>query len=168
VVLDTKRTVIELKHRGVIPVEDAVGTRIDCLRGRIWITELGCTDDIVLEADESYEIERDGVAVVQALRDAVVVVRAPTVPDADAARVGGERSEGDSLGIRTLSRSRRPLDSVCDRGRSHRATGQGVDRQAIAVRHALDRIWLIKGWAARSERLVLGVENVRSWDCSGS
>jgi len=32
-VLDMKRAVIELDHRGVIPVEDAVGTRIDCLRG---------------------------------------------------------------------------------------------------------------------------------------
>ena len=79
-VLDMKRAVIELEHRGVIPVKDAVGSRIDCLRGRIWITELGCTDDIVLEAGESHEIERVGVAVVQALRDAVVVLCAPAVP----------------------------------------------------------------------------------------
>ena len=76
-VLDMKRAVIGLEHRGVIPVEDAVGTRIDCLRGRIWITELGCTDDIVLEAGESYEIARVGVAVVQALHEAVVVLCAP-------------------------------------------------------------------------------------------
>jgi len=81
-VLDMKRAVIELEHREVIPVKDAVGTRIHCLRGRIWITELRCTEDIVLEASESYEIERVGVAVVQALRDAVVVLCAPTVPRA--------------------------------------------------------------------------------------
>jgi len=34
----------------------------------------------VLEAGESHEIARVGVAVVQALRDAVVVLCAPTVP----------------------------------------------------------------------------------------
>ena len=76
-VLDMKRAVIGLEQRGIAPVEDALGTRIDCLCGRIWITEPGCTDDIVLEAGESYEIARVGVAVVQALRDAVVVLCAP-------------------------------------------------------------------------------------------
>ncbi len=78
-IVDMKRMVIELEYRGIVPVEDAMGTRIDCLRGRIWITEHGCTDDIVLEAGQSYEISRGGVAVVQALREALVALRAPAV-----------------------------------------------------------------------------------------
>lgn len=92
-VLDMKRAVIELEYREVVPMEDAVGTRIDCLRGRIWITESGCADDIVLEAGESYAIERVGTAVVQALRDAVVVLCVPTVPHAGLAA----RFEGYSM-----------------------------------------------------------------------
>jgi Protein of unknown function (DUF2917) len=83
-ILDTKRVVIELEHRGILPLQDAGRTRIDCLRGRIWITEHRSTGDIVLEAGESYELSRDGVAVVQALRDALVALWAPAEP-----RVGG-------------------------------------------------------------------------------
>jgi hypothetical protein len=74
-----KRVVIELEYRGIVPVEDAIGTRIDCLSGRIWITEQGCAGDVVLEAGQSYAIWRGGVAVVQALREAIVALRAPAV-----------------------------------------------------------------------------------------
>lgn len=83
-ILDMKRVVIELEYREIVPVEDAAGTRIDCLRGRIWITERGSTDDIVLEAGESYVTSRGGVAVVQALREALVGLRAPAVRQAGA------------------------------------------------------------------------------------
>ncbi len=85
-ILDTKRVVIELEYRGIVPVEDAIGTRIDCLRGRIWVTEQGSSDDVVLEAGESYEITRRGVAVVQALREAFIALRAPAVSQAEAGR----------------------------------------------------------------------------------
>jgi hypothetical protein len=78
-ILDTKRVVIELENRGIVPVEDAAGTRIDCLRGRIWITEHRSTGDIVLEAGQSYEVSRDGVAVVQALREARITLCAPAM-----------------------------------------------------------------------------------------
>jgi hypothetical protein len=81
-ILDMKRVIIELEYRGIVPVEDAVGTRIDCLRGRIWITEQGSTDDIVLEAGQWYVISRGGVALVQALREALVGLRAPLVRQA--------------------------------------------------------------------------------------
>jgi hypothetical protein len=78
-IVDMKQLVIELEHRGVVSVEEARGARIDCLRGRIWITEHRVPGDIVLEAGESYELSRGGVAVVQALREALVALRAPTV-----------------------------------------------------------------------------------------
>jgi Protein of unknown function (DUF2917) len=83
-IFDMNRAVIELEYRGIVPVEDAMGTRIDCLRGRIWITERGCAGDIVLEAGQSYEISRGSVAVVQALREALVAFCAPAVPQAGA------------------------------------------------------------------------------------
>jgi hypothetical protein len=83
-IVEMKRVVIELERREMVPVEDARGGRIVCLRGRIWITEYGSTGDIVLEAGESYKISRKGVAVVQALRDARVVLRAPIASPASA------------------------------------------------------------------------------------
>jgi hypothetical protein len=83
-ILDMERVVIELEYRGIVPVEGVAGTRIDCLRGRIWITERRSTDDIVLEAGESYVTSRSGVAVVQALREALVGLRAPAVHQAGA------------------------------------------------------------------------------------
>ncbi|HEY3181054.1 MAG TPA: DUF2917 domain-containing protein [Casimicrobiaceae bacterium] len=83
-IFDMNRMVVELEYRGIVPVEDAMGTRIDCLRGRIWITERECAGDIVLKAGQSYEISCGGVAVVQALREeALVAFRAPAVPRAE-------------------------------------------------------------------------------------
>lgn len=82
--LEMKRLVIELEHRGIVPIKDAAGARIDCLRGRIWITEHESTDDIVLEAGKSYQISRGGNVVVQALRKALVGLQAPAVPQAGA------------------------------------------------------------------------------------
>jgi Protein of unknown function (DUF2917) len=81
-ILDMKRVIIELEPRGTVPVEDAAGVRIDCLRGRIWITEHRSPDDVILEAGESHAIARDGVTVVQALREAVISLRAPAVSPA--------------------------------------------------------------------------------------
>lgn len=79
-IFDMKRTAIELEYRRILPLENAMGTRIHCLRGRIWITEHACADDIVLEAGQSYRILRGGVAVVQALRGALVALRASGAP----------------------------------------------------------------------------------------
>jgi hypothetical protein len=100
-ILETKRVVIELEYRGIVPVEDAIGTRIDCLSGRIWITEQGCTDDIVLEAGESYEFSRGGVAVVQALREAFVALRAPAGFHAEARRAARVEQLWNRPGWRT-------------------------------------------------------------------
>jgi len=80
-----KRVIIELEYRGTVPVKDAMGAQIDCLRGRIWITEHGCAGDVVLDAGQSYQVSsRDGSIVVQALREAIVAFRAPVVRQARA------------------------------------------------------------------------------------
>ena len=78
-ILDMKQMIIGLEYQAIVSLEDALGARIDCLRGRIWITEHRSPGDVVLEAGESYELSRAGVAVVQALREALVALRAPAV-----------------------------------------------------------------------------------------
>lgn len=83
-IVGIKRVVIELGYREIVPVADALGTRINCLRGRIWITQHRSIDDVVLEAGESCEISRPGVALVHALADALVALHAPAAPRASA------------------------------------------------------------------------------------
>ena len=96
---DLKQVVIELEYRRIVPLKDAEGTRIDCLRGRIWITEHRSTGDIVLEAGESYEISRGGIAVVQALREALVALRAPAVTQAGAGLAARFRAALEPVGF---------------------------------------------------------------------
>jgi hypothetical protein len=83
-IVGMKQVVIELEYRGIVPVADAQGTRINCLRGRLWITQHRSIDDVVLEAGESCEISRPGVTLVQALADARVALHAPAALRASA------------------------------------------------------------------------------------
>jgi len=76
-VLNMNRVVMELEYRGIIPVEVGMGSRIDCVRGSIWVTEQKGADDVVLNAGDFHEFSRGGVAVVQALREARVALRGP-------------------------------------------------------------------------------------------
>lgn len=84
-----KRVVIEIERRGIVPVAASTGASIGCLRGRLWITELGCIKDILLEAGGTHVIVRDGEVLVQALRDAIVRLEAP--PSGPAIRARAER-----------------------------------------------------------------------------
>ena len=81
-ILNMKRVVLEIEHRGTARVNATAGTRIDCLRGCAWITECGARDDIVLQVGESYVVSRGGITVVQGLREeALVALRGPAVHD---------------------------------------------------------------------------------------
>ena len=70
---------------------------------------------IVLEAGQSYEISRGGVAVVQALREAIVALRAPPCPRLESGSRHGSSGYG-ARGLRArltgiqLLRSRGPAD----------------------------------------------------------
>jgi hypothetical protein len=77
-------------------LDDARGARVHCRAGSVWVTQEGDRRDIVLEPGESTVIERDGMAVVSALRDASIDVQ-PVRADADA----GARTVGRS-GWRSL------------------------------------------------------------------
>ncbi len=78
-VLKMNRVVMELEYRGIIPVEVGKGSRIECVRGSIWVTEQAGADDVVLNAGDAHEFSRGGIAVVQALREALVGLRAPVL-----------------------------------------------------------------------------------------
>ena len=59
-----------LPRRATLTLADRAGDRIDCLHGRLWITQDGDPRDIVLDAGASFELDRPGLAIVSALTDA--------------------------------------------------------------------------------------------------
>ena len=92
-ILNMMRAVIELDYRAVVPLENAKGAKVDCLRGRLWISEWGRRDDIVLDSGQSYVIGSGGVTLVQALRKALLEL--PAACSVDSA--GGERLRQHAL-----------------------------------------------------------------------
>jgi hypothetical protein len=56
-------------------LDDARGAWVRCRGGSVWVTQEGDRRDVVLEPGDSVRIERDGMAVVSALRDASVDVQ---------------------------------------------------------------------------------------------
>ena len=51
-------------------VVDGKGTLVQCLQGTLWLTQESDPRDLVLEAGDEALIERDGVSLLFAMRDA--------------------------------------------------------------------------------------------------
>ena len=60
-----------------INLDDARGTTLRVGRGRLWVTQHGDPTDYVLEAGDTWTIERRGRTIVQAQRDALFDVVGP-------------------------------------------------------------------------------------------
>ena len=58
-----------------VPMRDAVGRTVHAHAGRVWITEENGSRDVVLEAGESFQLARSGLAVVEAFSDASISIR---------------------------------------------------------------------------------------------
>ncbi len=50
-------------------VGHAVGRRLECLTGVLWITQDGDHRDVILEAGEAFTFDRSGDALISALAD---------------------------------------------------------------------------------------------------
>jgi hypothetical protein len=55
-------------------IEDGKGTLVQCLGGTLWLTQEYDARDIVLEAGDEVRIERNGLSILTALRDARFVL----------------------------------------------------------------------------------------------
>src|SRR5262245_4245109 len=67
---------IALAARSVYRIESAKGLEIACARGAIWVTQERDQRDWVLSAGQSVALERPGLAVVYAFKDALITVGA--------------------------------------------------------------------------------------------
>lgn len=50
-------------------VAAALGRRVECLSGSLWVTQDGDGRDVVLEPGDGFEFDRPGVALLSALAD---------------------------------------------------------------------------------------------------
>jgi hypothetical protein len=79
-------------------LDEARGAWVHCRSGSVWVTQEGDRRDVVLEPGESILIERDGTAVVSAVRDASVDVQpAPAPAHVERLRSGWRRIVSDAL-----------------------------------------------------------------------
>jgi len=62
-----------LAARGVHRIEGAKGIKIACVRGAIWVTQERDPRDWVLKAGQSVVLERSGLAVIYAFKDALIM-----------------------------------------------------------------------------------------------
>jgi hypothetical protein len=65
---------IALKARNVHRIEHARGMQVTCVKGVTWITQERDNRDLILAAGHSVVLDRPGLAVVYAFRDALVTV----------------------------------------------------------------------------------------------
>ncbi len=62
----TAQTEIGLARGSLLRVENARDMRVQVEQGTLWITQEGDTNDVVLERGESFRLDRDGVALLDA------------------------------------------------------------------------------------------------------
>ena len=67
---------ISLAARSVHRIENAKGIRVSCVRGVAWITQERDPRDMILAAGQSVVLDRPGLAVAYAFKEAVITVGA--------------------------------------------------------------------------------------------
>ena len=65
---------IALSARSVHRIEEARGIKVTCVNGVTWITQERDSRDLILAAGQSVVLDRPGLAVVYAFRDALITV----------------------------------------------------------------------------------------------
>jgi len=72
--------VIHLNDNGQLKLHNAKGTLVQCHRGTLWITQDNDSKDVVLNAGQSFEIERQGLTLATNFGGAVLSVVNPGEP----------------------------------------------------------------------------------------
>lgn len=62
-----------LQRRQTVQLRAHRGERIECESGELWITQDGDPRDVVLGPNQCFTLDREGIAVVSALKDAAFV-----------------------------------------------------------------------------------------------
>ena len=134
--LSVNHSRLRLRDQEQISVIDGKGARIACREGSIWITQHRDAADVLLSAGEAVTLEHNGVSIIQAMSDSIVVVDVPDRRAQAAAsrprNLTAQAVLGFARRLRARSRSDRPLP-VMERGSLRIAlTVLGLSRHAHA------------------------------------
>ncbi len=86
---------IALGVRSVHRIEQARGMQVSCIKGVTWITQERDSRDLILAAGHSVVLDRPGLAVVYAFRDALITVGPSLALPAPESRPKPARSYAD-------------------------------------------------------------------------
>jgi DUF2917 family protein len=78
---------LDLQAHQVVRFDDAVDTRVVCLRGQVWITQDDDPRDIVLGPGDDFTLDRRGLALATALRASSIRMERPLAREAAARRL---------------------------------------------------------------------------------
>jgi hypothetical protein len=70
-------TAVRLNEGRTISVVDGKGARIAVAAGAVWVTQEHDPRDVTLRPGQSFTLDRDGTAIIEALADAEVAIDAP-------------------------------------------------------------------------------------------
>lgn len=79
---------LEVRREQVLSLRDAAGARLRCTRGSLWLTQEGGGQDIVLEPGECFTVERNGLTLVNALKDGSVLIASASAPTRQVRNIG--------------------------------------------------------------------------------
>jgi hypothetical protein len=65
---------VALAARSVHRIENAKGIRVSCVRGATWVTQESDPRDLILASGQSIVLDRPGLAVVYAFKEAVITL----------------------------------------------------------------------------------------------
>jgi hypothetical protein len=71
----------DLPRNGTLRIADGRAHVVAVFEGQVWLTQDGDSRDVFLEAGESFNFESSGVTLVQAMRDARLLVSDPAALD---------------------------------------------------------------------------------------
>ena len=63
-----------LKPNQVATIRGGRGKTVVCHSGSVWVTQVGDPRDVILNAGESFRLDREGLAVVQALEPGAISI----------------------------------------------------------------------------------------------
>jgi len=77
--LEMNRDGLCLKPNQVLKVRGGIGHTVVCHSGSVWVTQDRDRRDIVLGEGESFELDRDGLALVQAFEQSAISFASPAL-----------------------------------------------------------------------------------------
>jgi hypothetical protein len=86
--LKSDRAELRLESRQILRLRDASGTRVQCLKGALWITQDRDPEDHFIGAGDELTLDRPGLVLIHAIEPAECVLSEPAARPSLSARIG--------------------------------------------------------------------------------